>query len=124
MVKIVICEDDWIIRKLVERILSDPAYSIFMASNGKEGLELISKVHPDLVICDNEMPVLDGKAVLQALQKHPTWMKIPIILFSAGDPDLQDVKDAGWSDFIAKPFSPAGLRKKIAELTSKLVIRP
>jgi threonine synthase len=81
---VAIVDDTADARRLVRRILqSQGDFKIFEASNGKEGLELISREHPDLVILDLMMPEMDGFAVLDALKSNPDTAQIPVIVSTA-----------------------------------------
>ena len=71
-------------RRLIRRILqSQGDFKIFEAASGKEGLEMISREHPDLLILDLMMPEMDGFAVLDALKSNPDTAQIPVIVSTA-----------------------------------------
>jgi len=71
-------------RRLIRRILqSQGDFKIFEAASGKDGLEMISREHPDLLILDLMMPEMDGFAVLDALKSNPDTAQIPVILSTA-----------------------------------------
>jgi threonine synthase len=78
-------------RRLIRRILqSQGNYTISEASNGREGLELIQRELPDLVILDLMMPGMDGFAVLDALRARPETANIPVIVSTAKELTLQE----------------------------------
>lgn len=82
--RIAIIDDTADARRLVRRILqSQGDFTIFEASNGKEGLELIRRELPDLLILDLMMPEMDGFAVLDALKSAPETAQIPVIVSTA-----------------------------------------
>jgi len=82
--RIVIVDDTTEARRLIRRILqSQGDFTIMEASNGKEGLELIQREVPDLVILDIMMPEMDGFAVLDALRANQETASIPIIVATA-----------------------------------------
>jgi threonine synthase len=82
--RIAIVDDTADARRLVRRILqSQGDFKIFEASNGKDGLELVSREHPDLLILDLMMPEMDGFAVLDALKSNPDTAQIPVIVSTA-----------------------------------------
>jgi len=82
--RIAIVDDTADARRLVRRILqSQGDFKIFEASNGKDGLELVSREHPDLLILDLMMPEMDGFAVLDALKANPDTAQIPVIVSTA-----------------------------------------
>jgi threonine synthase len=82
--RVVIIDDTFEARRLVRRILqSQGNYTIFEAANGKEGLEIISRERPDLLILDLMMPEMDGFSVLDALRANPETAHIPVIVSTA-----------------------------------------
>ena len=82
--RIAIVEDSPESRRLIRRILqSQGDFEIFEAVNGKEGLELIQRELPDLIILDLMMPEMDGFSVLDALKARPETASIPVIVASA-----------------------------------------
>jgi threonine synthase len=82
--KIVIVEDTAEARRLIRRILqSQGSFTILEASNGREGLELIQKELPDLVVLDLMMPEMDGFTVIESLRAKPETAVIPVIVATA-----------------------------------------
>jgi threonine synthase len=82
--KIVIVEDTTEARRLIRRILqSQGSFTILEASNGREGLELIQRELPDLVILDLMMPEMDGFTVIEALRAKQDTATIPVIVATA-----------------------------------------
>ena len=82
--KIVIVEDTTEARRLIRRILqSQGSFTILEASNGREGLELIQRELPDLVILDLMMPEMDGFSVIEALRSKQETATIPVIVATA-----------------------------------------
>lgn len=105
--RIMIVEDTVASQKLFTRILEPEGYQLHIASNGIEAIRDFALVHPDLIIMDLQMPVLDGlqtTSILRALDKHhPT---IPIIATSARHQPLDRERffAVGVDAFIPKPF--------------------
>jgi len=82
--RVAIVDDTADARRLIRRILqSQGDFTIFEASSGKEGLELINRERPDLLILDLMMPEMDGFAVLDALKSNPDTAQIPVIVSTA-----------------------------------------
>ncbi len=82
--KVAIVEDTVEARRLIRRILqSQGNFTILEASNGREGLELVQRELPDLVILDLMMPEMDGFAVIEALRAKPETATIPVIVATA-----------------------------------------
>ncbi|MBW8831204.1 MAG: response regulator [Burkholderiales bacterium] len=84
-----------------------------VATDGKEGLEVARRVQPDLVLLDMSLPILDGPAVLARLRADPTLAQIPCVAVSANamPSDIQQALDAGFNDYIVKPFAVASMLK-------------
>lgn len=105
--RIMVVEDTVASQKLFTRILEPAGYQLHIASNGIEAIRDFARVHPDLIIMDLQMPVLDGlqtTSILRALDKHhPT---IPIIATSARHQPLDRERffAVGVDAFIPKPF--------------------
>ncbi|MBK9209267.1 MAG: response regulator [Anaerolineales bacterium] len=82
--KIAIVEDTTEARRLIRRILqSQGNFTILEASNGREGLEMIQRELPDLVILDLMMPEMDGFTVIEALRSKQETATIPVIVATA-----------------------------------------
>lgn len=81
--KILIVEDEELIRKAYAEELRDEGYSMFVASNGKDGLEIALKEKPDLILLDILMPIMDGVAMMSELrEKNHYGETVPIILLT------------------------------------------
>jgi threonine synthase len=82
--RVVVVDDTPDARRLIRRILqSQGDFEIFEASNGKDGVDLVTKELPDLVILDLMMPEMDGYAVIDALRSKPETTNIPVIVATA-----------------------------------------
>lgn len=127
MKKILLIEDNADIRENTTEILELAGYKVFTAENGKVGLEAALEHHPNLIICDIMMPVLDGYGVLHVLQKHDELQQVPFIFLSAKSErtDMRKGMEMGADDYITKPFTETELlsaiesRLKKAELLQK-----
>ena len=89
--RVAIVDDTPDARRLVRRILqSQGDFTIFEASNGREGLELVNREHPDLIILDLMMPEMDGFAVLDALKANSDTAEIPVIVSTAKELTIEE----------------------------------
>lgn len=87
-------------------------FKIISATNGEMALQLAQKEHPDIIIMDWHMPVMDGLTALKKLRKIPVLNDIPVILASGimlGSEDLKQALEAGASDYIRKPIDKTEL---------------
>lgn len=91
---------------LVRRLEVLGGFEILVASNGKEALEIASDSHPDLVLMDLRMPVMDGFEATRALRRTDWGKKLPIIAVTAytSREHREKAMSAGCSDFIPKPI--------------------
>jgi CheY-like chemotaxis protein/CRP-like cAMP-binding protein len=107
MKRVLIIEDDSVLRENTAELLELSNYETLTASNGQIGLEMATKHKPDIIICDIMMPILDGYGVLEGLSKQDETRFIPFIFLSAKT-ERQDVRkgmDSGADDYITKPFN-------------------
>ncbi|MEP6694901.1 MAG: response regulator [Chloroflexota bacterium] len=122
MARIVFCEDEEQIRKVIEVSMRATAHTIELAVNGRLGLAAIERLPPDLIVTDLVMPEMDGLALAEAVRARPALRQIPILFITAS---LQrgvvlQLGAHGSAAYLAKPFSPRGLREKIDELIAGL----
>lgn len=112
---IVIVDDEFEMAQLLKMDLELEHYHVAFALNGREALELIKKVHPDLVLLDISMPEMDGYEVLEQLKANESTKGIPVIILTAKglEQDIQKGLKLGADDYIVKPFFPALLFKRI-----------
>ncbi|AXE22023.1 transcriptional regulator (plasmid) [Runella rosea] len=115
MKTILLIEDNEIIRENTADILELAGYQVYVAENGKVGVEKALAVKPDLVICDIMMPVLDGYGVLQILNKNPQLAGTPFIFLTAKTERtvLRKGMDLGADDYLMKPFDESDLLRSI-----------
>ena len=100
-------------------------YKVFTASNGKDGVKLAKKEHPDLIICDVMMPGLDGYEVLHILSQDPATEMIPFIFLTAksGKGDFRKGMNLGADDYLTKPFEEMDLLSTIERKLKKFAKR-
>jgi CRP/FNR family cyclic AMP-dependent transcriptional regulator len=121
MKKILVIEDNEIIRENITEMLELSNYKICAAENGKVGVELALREKPDLIICDVMMPVLDGYGVLHMLHKNQSTQNIPFIfLTSKSDKtDFRKGMELGADDYITKPFDNTELLNAVESRLKK-----
>lgn len=129
MEKILIIEDEELIRDSIANYLDEEGYQSITADNGIEGIKIAKDLNPDLIICDIKMPEMDGHQVLQTLRTDSRTSTIPFIFLSAmvDKNDLRKGMMLGADDYITKPFRPEDLLnsiktrlEKYAELKKKM----
>ncbi len=115
MITIALIEDHADIMEGTAELLELEGYQVIMANNGKEGLEIIKRTPPDLIICDVLMPEMDGLALLACLGLDHDLKRIPFIFYSAKSEkkDIQKGLDAGADDYVVKPSELTNLLASI-----------
>ena len=110
--KIVLIEDEKNICSFIERILAPQGYQVTSSATGREGLDLINSLHPDLILLDLGLPDMDGLRIIEQVR---TWSAAPIIVVSARTLEKSKVAalDLGADDYITKPFGTAELMARI-----------
>jgi len=102
------------VETLVE-ILAADGFDVAVAPNGRVALDLLGKSHPDLVIVDYMMPVMDGLQMLGEMRRLPDHEKTPVILMTAAAVDRLPSPQL-WTRFLRKPLSAARVLKAVREL--------
>jgi DNA-binding response OmpR family regulator len=104
---LLIVEDDPDILKLLDTTLTFRGYRVITARNGKEGLEIVQKEHPAIVITDIMMPKLDGFGLVHRLRLNPETRGIPVVFITATFVTFEDKEfslNIGATRFIQKPI--------------------
>lgn len=113
MHRILIIDDEIIIRKLFTRLLTREKYKVLTASNGKKGIEMVKKEKLDLVILDLKMPAMDGIEALKRIKEINKNIRVIIITAFGTIKSASDALNLGADDFISKPFDIAKIRVTI-----------
>lgn len=113
---LVVADDEPVNRLLIGKYLSSAGFTrVHMAGNGAEALELIESLHPDLLILDIVMPVLDGFEVLATLRASERWADLPILVETALDApeERSKVFEVGATDLVTKPLNGKELISRV-----------
>ncbi len=113
--RIVFCEDEAVIRKLLHLSLRDLPHEYRIAASGEEALELVREWHPDALVTDVAMPGMNGLELAAAVRADPALRATRIALMTAsidrGDPEF--------ALHLRKPFGPAALRALLEALAGE-----
>ena len=111
----VVIEDNEDVRENIEEILELAGYEVFSAKDGKEGVLLVKKIVPDIIVCDIMMPQLDGYGVIKLLSRDPLTSSIPFIFLTAKSEkvDIRKGMLLGADDYLTKPFGQMELLEAI-----------
>lgn len=109
--KILVVDDDVLIRQLLSLVLRSAGYAVIEAVNGKDALGRLNEAEVSAIITDLRMPGMDGIELTKELRKKPAYEYVPIIMLTS---DFQGYKkhegeQAGVSVWISKPFIPQKL---------------
>lgn len=120
--RLIYIEDEEEMIDLVSLVLGRRGYEILGASGGREGLELVRRELPDLVLLDLMMPDMDGWDVYHHLKAEENTRNIPVIIVTAKAQSIDKVLGlhiAKVDDYIAKPFSPQELLDSVDRILGK-----
>ena len=109
--KILVVDDELVIRDSIAEILRLHGYQVLTASNGIEGLEAIKQNIPELIISDIMMPEMNGYQFYQRVRSNPEWLWVPFIFLSAKgkEEDVRFGKELGAEDYLKKPIDAEDL---------------
>lgn len=115
---ILVVEDQEDNRRILRDLLTSRGYVIIEALNGLDGVQLAEEHLPDLILMDIQLPGIDGYEATRRIKSNPTLKHIPIIVITSYALSGDDKKAfaAGCNDYVAKPFSPRKLLKRIEKL--------
>lgn len=116
--RILLVEDEEDNRRILKDLLTSKGYTIIEALTGLEGVEQATANRPDMIIMDIQLPGIDGYEATRRIKADPFLRHIPIIIvtsYALGDDDTKSFA-AGCNDYVAKPFSPRELLKRIEKL--------
>lgn len=107
MARILLVEDDEILRQMTRTILQVDGHEVFDTDNGGSALKFFPQVKPDLVVSDISMPGMDGFALLREIRKLPEGSFVPFLFLTAlsEKTDLLRARELGVDDYITKPFA-------------------
>jgi two-component system chemotaxis response regulator CheY len=121
MKNVLIVDDSSVMRKIVERCLRQagmPIATVHEASDGYEALSIVQKKPVDLILCDINMPTMDGLEFLQTLRSAEKAKSIPVVMITTeGSEDrVYEALSSGARGYIRKPFTPEQLKQQVAPL--------
>ena len=117
--KLLLIDDDPNLILLVKDYLEFRGYNVDTAENGREALEVLDHLIPDMIICDVMMPEMDGYTLIKHIREEPVTNRIPVLFLSAKGQSQDRVKglNEGADVYMSKPFEPEEL---VAQVESSL----
>ena len=113
--RILVVDDAAVNRLILTRIFNTASFALKEAQNGQEAIEIVQSWHPDLILMDMRMPVMDGYAATRWIKQHAPQTVVIAITASAFEEDRQRILEAGCDDFIGKPFKQDVLLAKVIQ---------
>ncbi len=120
---ILVVEDDQDIRVLLSETVSDLGYDVLEASDGGTGFRRALEEHPDVILLDVMIPVMDGFQVLAKLKEHAQTHPMPVIMVSARgqEQDIMRAMRGGAWGYVIKPWNQDDLESKINNAVEELL---
>ena len=121
MARVLVIDDEpdvrWLLRLSLERI----GHEVLLAEDGLRGVAMAQRQHPDVVVVDLMMPVMDGYGVIDALAKDDRTAHLPVLVLTAKalPEDQARCKEAGARRFLTKPFDPEELAVELARVLAE-----
>jgi CheY-like chemotaxis protein len=110
MARILVVDDDSVIRELLETVLEEESdHQVIVAANGQEALHQLETAPVDAVVCDVNMPVMDGYELVRALRSNPDLRDMPVLMISAAERLNSVDPDLGVDLMLEKPFELSSL---------------
>lgn len=121
MKTILIIDDSVSMRQVVKLTLTTGGYKVAEAVDGKDGLEKLKEISPDMIICDVNMPNMDGLTFLRTIKTNDEYRDFrfkPILMLTtvSEEEKKQEGQEAGAKAWIVKPFQPEKLLSAVQKL--------
>lgn len=115
---ILIVDDDWMIREIMQAHLENAGYRVMAANSGEQALEMADVHPPDLIILDLRLQGLDGYEVCARLKASAATQSAPVIVTTALDTEEARLRalEAGADDFLFKPFDALSMLTRVRAL--------
>ena len=114
--KVVYIEDSQDMINLVTIVLARDGFDVIGIQEGRDGLELVRRIKPDIILLDLMLPDISGWVVYQSIKQEPELCDIPVIVVTARDAPIDKVlgeQVAKVQAYVTKPFSPFDLRNTV-----------
>lgn len=113
--RILVVDDDRLIRQMARRVLEKEAYEVIEGSDGEQALALVERERPDLLLIDLMMPGMDGYTAIERVRMRSHLESLPVMVLTSetGDGVEERVLEAGADDYLVKPIEPGILLSRI-----------
>ncbi len=112
-------ETQWL--DLIQQVLADESYKVVTANSGEAALKKLGRIHPDLILSDVRMPILNGFDLYEKVRSNPKLKSIPYVFMSSIDDfdAMRTARELGADDYFEKPFDA----ESVKEIVLGLLIR-
>jgi CheY-like chemotaxis protein len=117
--KILIVDDSDSVCDAIAALVSSQGHIALTAYDGEQGLNMVRRGHPDLILLDIMMPVMDGWEMMRQLKADPAICDIPVLALTALRLSAEQVAAAGFDGYLSKPVAPHRLLEEIGRATSR-----
>ena len=119
--RILVADDDPIVRRFLAALLADAGYEVTVAEDGEQALQKIRETKPEMIILDLVMPYRDGCDVCREARRNPGTENVPIIILSMKDREADVLRcfEIGADEFIRKPFNALELLARIQKMLAR-----
>jgi CheY-like chemotaxis protein len=104
--KVLVVDDDPVVGRSIDRILSPRGYAVISAASGAEALDRLAREDYDVVYTDIKMPGMDGLEVAERIKASRPWLPVVIVTGYGSEANEARAKDIGVAGFLRKPLSP------------------
>jgi two-component system, cell cycle response regulator DivK len=118
MINVLVAEDNPVNRELLRELLEVRGYNVIEAADGQEALRMIEVNHPEILLLDIGMPVLDGFAVIRKIRENPSFATLAVVAVTAYamQGDRENILNAGFDGYLPKPINARDLANEIDRL--------
>lgn len=117
--KVLVVDDDPVVGKSIDRILSSRGYAVISAAGGEEAMERLASEDYDVVYTDIRMPGMSGLEVARHIKESRPWLPVVIVTGYGNDANEAEANEIGVNGFLRKPLSPEMVESTADELTNK-----
>ncbi|MGB7585254.1 MAG: response regulator [Terriglobales bacterium] len=121
MSRVLIAEDNAVNRELLRELLETRGHAVVEACNGREAIQEIEKIQPDILLLDLDMPVLDGFATVGEIRKTPKYASLPVLAVTAYAMrgDREKVLASGFDGYLSKPIQSGLLFEELERVLTR-----
>jgi two-component system, cell cycle response regulator DivK len=123
---VLLIDDDLDNIGVAKKILTFYGATVHVANNGQQGLDMLQTLVPTIILCDLSMPIMDGWEFLKTVKADPNFKHLSVVALTAHamQGDEQQVRAAGFVNYIAKPFTIATFLHEVRKVVLSIPPQP